>query len=122
MSPSVSTIMLDGVPHPSTAFAVPFVFSSASLILSCSASCPAVCSVPSLVSISFPFDLGFFATGGGTLASFFADSASLTTFVTEEVCRLDCTFTVVSGAGLVSITTLLLLLEKMKLAVLVGDL
>lgn len=70
-------------------------------------SCPAVCSIPSLASVSLPFALGFFATGGGTLTPFFPASLSTPVF---------------SVTGLVSITTLLLLLEKMKLAVLDGDL
>lgn len=87
-----------------------FIYSGQSLlpmIHSCSSSCPAVCSVPSLVSISFPFVLGFFATGGGTLTPLCPDSAMVA---------------LVSATGLVSITTFLLLLEKIKLAVLEGDL
>lgn len=89
------------------------------MILSCSASCPAVCSVTSPVSISFPFVLGFFATGGGTLTPF---SASPTSFVREETSRFFCMVALASGAGFASVTILLLLLEKIKLAVLVGDL
>lgn len=73
------------------------------MLLSC-CSCPAVGSVPSLVSISFPFDLGFFATGGGTFVPFCAGSVSPPAF------------------GLGSIATFLPLLAKMKLAVLEGDL
>lgn len=92
------------------------------MILSCSASCPAVCSVSSLVSISLPFVLGFLATGGGTFTPFVPISASLTTFVTEETSRFFSMVALVSGASLVSITTFLLLLEKTKLAVLEGDL
>lgn len=115
---------VDDVSPSSAVPDVPFVLSAALLhwILSCCASCPAVCSVASLVSLSLAFDLGFFATGGGTLPAFFNDSASLTTFVTEETSSLFCTLVLASGTGLVSITTVLLLLEKIKLAVLEGDL
>lgn len=80
-------------------------------MLSGCASCPAVCSAPSLVSISLAFVLGFFATGGGIL----------TPFVTEETSGFFCEVSVNSTVGLVSITALLLLLEKIKLAVLEGD-
>lgn len=80
-------------------------------MLSVCASCPAVCAVPSLVSVSLAFAFGFFATGGGIL----------TPFVTEETSRCFCEVSVASTVGLVSITTFLLLLEKMKLAVLEGD-
>lgn len=80
-------------------------------MLSGCASCPAVCSVPSLVSVSLAFVLGFFAMGGGIL----------TPFVTEETSRFFSEVSVVSTVGLVSIATLLLLLEKIKLAVLEGD-
>lgn len=91
--------------------AVLFVFSEVSLMLSGCASCPAVCSVPSLVSVSLAFVLGFFATGGGIL----------TPFVTEETSRFFSEVSLASTVGLVSITALLLLLEKIKLAVLEGD-
>lgn len=70
-------------------------------------SCPAVC------SSSLVFVLGFFATGGGTLNSFFIACSGLA-FVTAP--------SVFLASDLVSITTFLLLLEKIKLAVLVGDL
>lgn len=92
------------------------------MTLSCSSSCPAVCAAPSLVSVSFPFVLGFFATGGGTLIPFCTSSASPTTFIEEETSGLFGVAALISTTGLVSVTTFLLLLEKMKLAVLEGDL
>lgn len=90
------------------------LFNLLPVLLSCCSSCPAVGSVPSLVSISFPFDLGFFATGGGTFVSFCAGSFSA--FGGEETSWFLCV------AAFVSITTFLLLLAKIKLAVLEGDL
>lgn len=85
-------------------------------------SCPAVGSVPSLVSFSFPFVLGFFATGGGTFVPVVDGSVSPSTFVGEERSWFCCVAAFVSATGLVSTTTFLLLLAKIKLAVLEGDL
>lgn len=53
------------------------------------------------------------------MAPFFSDSASLTALANGERAGLFCTSP--GASGLVSITTFLLVLEKMKLAVLVGD-
>lgn len=92
------------------------------MLLSGSSSCPAVGSVPSLLSFSFPFVLGFFATGGGTFVPFADGSVSPSTFVGEERSWFFCVAAFVSAAGLVSTTTFLLLLAKIKLAVLEGDL
>lgn len=91
------------------------------MLLSCCSSCPAVGSVSSLVSISFPFVLGFFATGGGTFVPFCAASVSPPAFGGEETSWFLCVAAFVSATGLASITTLLLL-AKIKLAVLEGDL
>lgn len=95
-------------------------------MLSGCASCPAVCicSVSTLLSISLAFALGFFATGGGTLAPFFSNSVSFADFVMEEssATRFFWLFELVSGEVAVSITTFLVLFEKIKLAVLEGDL
>lgn len=109
--------------HPSLPLKLPFsvLFKLLPMLLSCCSSCPAVGSVPSLVSISFPFDLGFFATGGGTFVSFCAGSVSPAAFGGAETSWFLCVAAFVSAAGLVSITTFLLLLAKMKLAVLEGD-
>lgn len=85
------------------------------LPLSGCSSRPAAGSVPSLVSFSFPFVLGFFATGGGTLAS-------PSTFVGEGTSWCLGAGGLVSVTGLLSTTTFLLLLAKIKLAVLEGDL
>lgn len=53
------------------------------------------------------------------MTPFFSDSASLTALANGERAGLFCTSP--GASGLVSITTFLLVLEKMKLAVLVGD-
>lgn len=90
------------------------------MLLSGCSSCPAVGSGPSLVSISFPFILGFFATGGGTFVPLCAGSVSPSAFVGEETSWFFCV--AASASGLVSTTTFLLLLAKIKLAVLEGDL
>lgn len=92
------------------------------MLLSGCSSCPAVGSVPSLVSISFPFVLGFFATGGGTFVPLCACSVSLSAFVGEETSWFFCVAAFASAPVLVSTTTFLLLLAKIKLAVLEGDL
>lgn len=106
--------------HQSLPLKLPFcvLFKLLPMLLSCSSSCPAVGSVPSLVSISFPFVFGFFATGGGTLVPLCAGSVSPPAFGGAETSWFLC----VAATGLVSITTFLLLLAKIKLAVLEGDL
>lgn len=110
--------------HQSLPLKLPFcvLFKLLPMLLSCSSSCPAVGSVPSLVSFSFPFVFGFFATGGGTFVQFCAGSVSPPAFGGEETSWFLCVACFVSVTGLVSITTFLLLLAKIKLAVLEGDL
>lgn len=87
------------------------------MLLSGCSSCPAVGSVPSLVSFSFPFVFGFLATGGGIFVPIADGSVSSSIFVGEETAWLFCVAT-----GLVSTTTFLVLLAKIKLAMLEGDL
>lgn len=74
--------------------------------------------------MSLAFVLGFFATGGGTLTPVFSDSGSLTDLVTEETSPVSVfwKFSLAFGGGVVAITIFLLLFEKIKLAVLDGDL
>lgn len=105
---------------------VPFGFSGVPCVLSGCASCPAVSiySVSTLSPVSLAWAFGFFATGGGTFTPFFfsSRSASLTGFDTAESSAATFFWNFASGKGAVSITTFLVLLEKIKLAMLEGDL
>lgn len=85
------------------------------MLLSGCASCPVV----SCVSVAFV--LGFFATGGGTLIPFFSDSGSLDDFVTEESLPA-MVFWMFALASVGCVGSMIILLEKIKLAVLDGDL
>lgn len=91
------------------------------MLLSGCSSSPADGSTPSLVSVSFSFVLGFFATGGGSFAPL-VDSSVSPSAVGEEMSWFFCAAALLSVNGLVSTTTFLLFLAKMKLAVLEGDL
>lgn len=79
-------------------------------------------SVPSLVPFSLALALGFLATGGGIFAPLFTDASSLPTLVEDTIPRFFGTLVLTSDTGLVSLDSLLLLLEKIKLAVFAGDL